>query len=102
MRLPGLVVRFVTAVFVLSLGGILAVAAVFVSSSEWLLDLLTLDGLLGWSATMMAALVASSGLLLLHLRSEGAYASFEKTVLTLSLGFSLSILTLLGLMIYFA
>jgi len=51
---------------------------------------------------MLAAVVASSGLLLLHLRSEETYVSFEKTVLALCLGFSLSILALLGLMIYFA
>lgn len=102
MRLPGMVVRIATAVVALSVVGVLVVAAVFVTSSAWLLDRLTLDGLLWLSTAMLAALAASSGLLLLHLHSEETYTSFEKTVLTLCLGFSLSILALLVLMVALA
>jgi hypothetical protein len=101
VKLPGALLVAAVAVFVVSLAGVAFFVGAFTLANAWLWDRFGIDSLLAWGAALLGALAASSGLLLLHLRGE-SYVTFERVVLALCLGFSLSILALLLLMIGFA
>lgn len=102
MKLPQVLLVAAVALFVLSLGGVVFFVGAFTLANSWLWDRFGIDGLLAWGTALLFGLAASSGLLFLHLGREESYVTFEKVVLMLCLGFSLSILALLLLMIAFA